>query len=313
MNQILVTSYTNPDLDGIAGIIAYGEFLHKINKKVVVGIFGEPHDEAKYILDRFSFEYPKKLNSTEDFNQVILVDASDLKGLDNNIPPEKVVEIIDHRKVHEADKFPNAKVQIESVGAAATLIAERFIENNIEMSKESSTLLYGAILSNTLNFKGTVTTDRDRKSAFWLNKIAKLSKYFWKELFLAKSDLSGSKLSERIERDFALFVLGEKRIGIAQIEMIGARELICQRGNEIIKTLQQLKKSKMNNLDCIFLNAIELEHCYNIFVTDEDKSKQLLEKVFGIKFSKNSAEGKYLMLRKQIVPLLKEELEKNIN
>lgn len=311
MKPILVTCYVNPDLDGMAGTIAYGELLQRIGEEVVVGIFGEPHDEAKYIMDRFGFEYPKKISSAENFNQIILVDASDLNGLEGNIPPEKVIEIIDHRKVHEADKFPNAKAQIELVGAAATLIAERFIENNIEISEKSSTLLYGAIISNTLNFKGTVTTDRDKRSAYWLNKIAKLSKYFWKELFLAKSDLSGSKLTERIDRAFAWFVLGEKRVGIAQIEMIGARELIRQRGNEIIQKLQQIKKTKMD-LDCVFLNAIELEHCHNIFVANEDKTKQLLEKVLGIKFSGNLAERENLIMRKQILPLLKEELEKEL-
>ncbi|TSC70057.1 MAG: Uncharacterized protein CEO12_554, partial [Parcubacteria group bacterium Gr01-1014_46] len=243
MKPILVTCYVNPDLDGVAGAIGYAEFLSKTGKNCEVGIVGEPHDEAKYILDRFGFSYPKSIQNADDYEEVILVDASDVNGLEGKIAPEKVIEIIDHRKAHEAGKFPNAKVQIELVGAAATLVAEKFMQDGVEISKESATLIYGAILSNTLNFKGTVTTDRDKKSAEWLNQTLKLPENFWKELFIAKSDLSGPKLAERIEGDFAWFVLGDKRVGIAQIEIIGAKKLVEEREVEILQTLNKIKNS----------------------------------------------------------------------
>jgi manganese-dependent inorganic pyrophosphatase len=216
MKPTLVTCYVNPDLDGVAGAMAYAEYLQKTGQDVVAGIIGEPHDEAKYILDRFGIPYPRMILNADDFEKVILVDASDLNGLEGKISSDKVIEIFDHRKVHEADKFPNAKVQIELVGAAATLIAEKFMKNNVAISKESAILVCGAIISNTLNFKGTVTTDRDKTAVALLNKIAGLSENFWKELFTAKSDLSGAKLAERIESDSAWFEIGGKKIGIAQ-------------------------------------------------------------------------------------------------
>lgn len=211
MKPILITSYVNPDLDGIAGAIAYGEFLKKTGKNAIVGIIGEPHDEAKYILDRFGFAYPEMIMNADNFDKVILVDASDLNGLEGKIDPEKVIEIIDHRKVHESDKFPKAKTQIEFVGAAATIVAEKFIQNKIDISKESAILIYSVIISNTLNFRGSVTTDRDRKVAIWLNKIASLPENFWKDLFISKSDLSGKKLIERIEGDFCMVCIGQQK------------------------------------------------------------------------------------------------------
>ena len=241
MKPILVTCYVNPDLDGVAGAIAYGEFLQKTGKNVVVGIIGEPHDEAKYIFDRFGFTYPSMIDNADNFDEVILVDASDLNGLEGKISAEKVIEIIDHRKVNEADKFPKAKAQIELVGAAATLVAEKFMQNKVNISTESATLVYGAIISNTLNFKGTVTTDRDKVAAEWLNKIAKLPDDFWKDLFIAKSDLSGKKLAERINGDFAWFVMGDKKVGIAQVEMIGAKKLVDERSSEIVKVYNGLE------------------------------------------------------------------------
>lgn len=310
MKPILVTCYVNPDLDGLAGAVAYSEFLQKTGKSAVSGIIGEPHDEAKYILDRFGIAYPAMIPDADDFDEVILVDASDLNGLEGKIGAEKVIEIIDHRKIHEADKFPNAKVQIELVGSAATLVAEKFMKNNLGISKESAILVYGAILSNTLNFKGTITTDRDREAALWLNNVAQLSEDFWKELFIAKSDLSGGKLVQRIDGDFAWFVMGNKKLGIAQIEMIGAQKLVEERSEEIVQELEKIKKEM--GLDFIFQNTIELEGVKNFFVTSDFKTQELLEKVLSVKFSGVVAKRQNLIMRKQIVPLLKDELEKII-
>lgn len=308
MKSILVTSYVNPDLDGVAGVMAYGEFLRTKGKNAVVGIIGEPDDETKYILDRFGFEYPPMILNADNFAEVILVDASDLNGLEGKISAEKVIEIIDHRKVHEADKFPKAKAQIEFVGAVATLVAEKFIKNNVDISKESATLVYGAIISNTLNFKGGVSTDRDKETAAWLNKVAKLPDDFWKELFIAKSDLSGKKLAERIKGDFAWFMLGDKKVGIAQIEMIGAKKLVNERSDEIVQVLDKIKKEM--TLDFIFQNTIELEDAKNFFVAHDSQTQKLLEKVLQVQFAGVVAERPNLIMRKEILPFLKQELDR---
>ncbi|MFA7201621.1 MAG: DHH family phosphoesterase [Candidatus Paceibacterota bacterium] len=308
MKPILITCYVNPDLDGVAGAIGYAEFLKKMGTECEVGIMGEPQDEARYILNRFGFSYPKLILNADNYEKVILVDASDLNGLEGNIAPEKVIEIIDHRKIHEAEKFPHAKVHIELVGAAATLVAEKFIQNKIEISQESVTLICGAIISNTLNFKGGVTTDRDKAVVEELNKIAKLPEDFWRDLFIAKSDVSGDKLTEKIEDNFAWFVMGGKNVGIAQIEMIGAEELIHERSDEIVQILEKTKTEM--KLDYIFQNTIELEGAKNFFVTQDSETQKLLEKILDIHFIGVVAERSSLIMRKQIVPLLKDELEK---
>lgn len=304
--SILVTCYVDPDLDGVAGAIAYGEFLQKTGVDAVVGIIGEPHDEAKYVLNRFHLEYPQTITNSDGFNEVILVDASDLNGLEGKISPEKVMEIIDHRKVHEADKFPHAKTHIELVGAAATLVAEKFVGNNVDISIESATLLYAAIISNTFNFKGSVTTDRDRAAAEWLNTVAKLPASFWRDVFIAKSDLAGDKLAKRIEDDFAWFVMDDKKVGIAQVEVIGAQKLIAERSGEIIHKLKTIKVNM--GLDFVFLNTVELEDTKNFFLAQDIETQDLLEKVLGVRFTGVVAERTNIVIRKQIVPLLRDEL-----
>ena len=59
------------------------------------------------------------------------------------IEKENIVEIIDH---HNKDSWLESrndiKVQIELIGAAATLVAKRFKNENIKISRESAILLY---------------------------------------------------------------------------------------------------------------------------------------------------------------------------
>ena len=83
--------------------------------------------------------------------------------------------------------------------------------------------------------------------------------------------------------------------------MIGGREI------EILHILNMIKKEK--GLDFVFQNVLELEDEKNFFVTDSVEMKGLLENVLGMKFIDNVARRKGLIMRKQIVPLLKEKLE----
>ena len=308
MKPILITGYVNPDLDAVAGAMAYSEYLNKVNKSTIVGLIGSPHDEAKYILDKFGIKYPLLIQNDNNFDEVILVDASEPIGLEGNINLNKVIEIIDHRKVNEANKFLNAQIQIEIVGSASTLVTERFINNNVEISKESAILLCGAIISNTLNFKGSVTTDRDKNAFEYLNKIAQLPVGFSKELFKAKSDLSGDKLKERISSDLAWFNIADRKVSILQLEIINSKDLIENRLNDIVEIIQNYKMEMEFNI--IFLNIVELEKSINYFIATDNETQKIIENIFSIKFDGFVVEKPGLILRKQIVPLLKEELEK---
>lgn len=244
---------------------AYKEFLSKMGQEVGIMIFGNIHEEARYLLNCFKIDFK---NDKIDLStvKIIIVDSSDLRGIDKSLNPKQVVGGIDHRQINDAYLFPNAKIQIELVGAAATLIAEKFIEHKISISFESVVLLYGAIISNTLNFQSSTTTKRDKNVVQWLARQHQLPTNLAEEMFLAKSDLGGDQLQERINGNFAWFDLAGRKIGIAQIEMIGVDNLIKKRKGEILIELK--KAQKRLNLDNVFLSAIELRDGFNIFVSN---------------------------------------------
>lgn len=307
MPNTLVTSYSYPDLDGTSCAVAYAELLRLQGQNAEAAFFGELHDESRYLLDTYKISYPKTIQNDEDYEQVILVDASELTGIEDKVHPEKVVEVVDHRKVNDAHLFTNAKVQIEMVGAAATLIAEKFHEQNAEVSFGSAVLLAGGIVSNTFNFRSPNTTDRDKKIYEWLKDLAGLKDDFAQKLFQAKSDVSGEKLWKRMDGEFATFDMPGKRVGIAQLELFGAEEVARTRMDEIVKNLEALKARE--KLDLIMFSIVELGESKNFFVVPDLEMQKILSKTLGVEFEKHLAERPGFIMRKQIAPLIKAELE----
>lgn len=301
--KTVVTSYTEPDLDGYACSVGYAEFLNKTGTPAVVRIFGTPHVEARYLTEKFGFHFDEDDGAPLD--KVVLVDASELRDLDKFIQPENIVEIIDHRKFNDADAFKNAKIQIELVGSAATLISEKFHANNVEISVPAATMLYGAIVSNTLNFRAKVTTDRDRLMADWLNHKLGLTKEFIDDMFRAKSNMDGERLAQAVDADFAWFDFGGagKKIGYAQLEMMDAKQLVETRKDELLEILNELKSKE--GVDHIFISFIDLGGGFNVFVSDDTHMQEVLSKVLNISFEDNVAIRSEFIMRKEVTPLFK--------
>lgn len=301
-SNILITGYESPDIDAVASAFAYAEFLNKNGINAIPASFGKPLPEAQFVLKKIKAKLKNGEKHIDTSTQVILVDASDITGISKKIKLHQVVEIIDHRKVHEAEKFRNAKKQIELVGSAATLIGEKFYKGNVDMSKESATLLYSAIVSNTINFHASVTTPRDVTIAQWLKRKTNIDKKYTHEMFSYKSAFRKS-LKQSIVDEIAYFTFGKFKVIIAQLEVIDAKNKITKNSEKIIGILNSIKKEK--NADFIFLTCIDVEKFYNLFITSDEKTQELLKSIFRVKFENNVAKYKKLLMRKEIAPKIK--------
>lgn len=307
MSKILITPKINPDLDGVACACAYAEFLntkHKENQHVA-GIYGRPHIEARFLLEKLNVKDEFSYNPTESFDKFIIVDASDAKGMPDIIRPEDVIEVIDHREAHQAQAlFSNAKIQVEPVGAAATLIFEKIKQAAMPITDKLMFLLYGAIFSNTLNFKSSVVDQRDRESVKFIeNNLSSLSVGGTiEEMFDYKTEYIKNNLEEVFRDDFKIFDYSGK-LAIVQIEGFDLDNLVCDKKDEIKDILTKLKNE--SGLDYIFLTAADIKNAYNIFVAIDENTKLLLSRVLGLSFDDNGiARNTKLLLRKQIFPLL---------
>ena len=307
MKPLLVTSYVNPDLDGVSCVFAYSELLAKSGATADVRLLGEPIPEVFFMFKRLGLELPPPIPNAHGYEKIILLDASEVHLLEGQVPVERVVEVIDHRKVTNADKFTNAKIQIELVGAAATLVAERFAAAGAMPSRNNAALLHAAIISNTMNFHKTIATGRDLKMAERLAPVSGLGPDFWRELFAAKSDFAGEKLEKAIKGDAAKWRFKNGSVGMGQLEMIGAGELLRTRQGEALKTLWAIGEEL--GLDYVLLNVVDIGEDRSYFLAANNGTRQLFEKVLEVGFRGAVAVREGMMLRKQILPFLKAELD----
>ena len=300
--QLIVTSYEYPDLDGTACAYAYSEFLNKTGSSAKPMLFKTPNPEAIFVMKLLGLKVKGRYRSLSK-SSVILVDSSDPNGIARGIDPKNVLEVIDHRKVNEAEKFPNAKVQIEFVGAAATLIAERFYYHKIKISEEAALLLYSAIISNTINFRASVTTGRDRKMASWLKSGITLPSDYIHNMFLSKSVLK-EPLYGLLDQHTAEFSFSGKKLGIIQLEMIGVDDFVGSNIERIRRCMSILRHRQ--KFDYLLFTLIDVEKYFNRIICIDDKTRSLVKAALGVKFNGDLARVNSVIMRKEMVPKLKE-------
>ena len=299
MNYI-VTSYVNPDLDGTASMYAYSEFLRKTGKNSNFYIEGKPMQEAEIVCEIFQIDL-KPATRIEKEDKIIVTDTNFFVTIPF-VNPENIVEFIDHHKITESQEIcKNAKFQIEMVGAACTLVAERFWKNQVEISRESAILLYYGIISNTINLKAKVTTKRDLKMAKWLKeKCSEISDEKVKEIFMKKSQIRDSLRAE-MEAEIVWNFKG-KRLTIAQLEYANVEKFLVENETKIREILQEVKRE--NQLDYVLINCVDTLNGYSVILVIDEETEKLIADLLKIKFCEKKAKTGELILRKEIFCLL---------
>ena len=309
MSRIIVTSYEEPDLDGVSSMYAYAEYLNKIGISSDYYIKGTPKKEVGIVCDLFGIELGGRSEILEK-QEAVLVDTNNFEEAPF-LKPEQVVEIIDHHSKSEScDKCINAKIQIERLGAVATLIAEKFKENNIPISRESAILLYYGIISNSINLKASITSEKDINMAGWLEKQCdEITKEKIAEIFTLKSKVEDSELRKEMEAEVVLNYDGN-RMTVAQLEIANMEEFLTQKQDKVIAILNQIREEK--GLDYIFINCVDILNGFNIVLTIDDDTKKLLEKKLGYSFESGRCKFDRVIQRKDITKAIRESLKEDV-
>lgn len=305
MEKIVVT-YTNADLDCVASAYAYSEYLNKQGDNANYYISGKVQKEVDVVCSLFNIDLHNESEEVSD-KQVIVVDTNTLSAVDC-ISPKQIIEVIDHHP-ESGDKFENAVVDIQQIGAVCTMIAERFKENGVEVSRDTAILLYYGIVSNTVNFNSKVTTERDRNMALWLKTQCKeIDDELISHIFEEKSkfDIKDLRLAMEVEEKFKL---GEDEIIIGQLEITDAKKFLERYEEDINEVIDQVKEDY--GVTTIFINIIDILDGYHILYAPNEKTQHFLSKGYGFKFNGNVCEEKRIVLRKEIKRYLRETLENN--
>jgi len=307
--KILVTSYPHPDLDGCAGSYAYAEFLRQQGKDARAGFYLEPYHEADYVFQRFKITRPPDIRELFAYHhQVVLVDHSWQSELFEVLNPQNVVEVIDHHVFNEPNVFPHAKIQNDSIGAAATIVAERYKESGLALSTESAILLYSAIISNTVNFFSSTTSERDRVMVRWLGSFTDIPPNYIYELFVAKSTFT-KPLREVIMSDYTEKEFYGLKLGIGQLEIVDIDDFVKTNRDQLRVILTELYQK--GGVEFLCINFIDVSKGYNILLAYDEFTQEILSNVLQLEFKNHIARTDKVIMRKEILPLLKDYLLNN--
>lgn len=307
MKKILVTDAPDPDLDGLACIVGYGEYLNQTGQKNSPMFFGIPQEEAGFVLEKLSIQIENADNIELNFDKIILVDTSGPQWQSPKIDLNKVYEIIDHRQFDKISAFPNAKIQIEMVGSCATLIAEKFKSKKLIPSEKTAILLFLAIVSNTINFKNKITTERDISAAKWLKELYNIDNKIIHEMFAFKSNVKQT-VREIFQGQIGCHEFAGKRVSTFQLEIIGVKEFVNDHLDEIKRELKAIAAKE--KYDYVLFTLIDIEAGNNTFVVADKQTGKLVSEVLNVQFENGIAYYPQVIMRKEILPKLKNYLER---
>ena len=285
MNQNLCvtsgTAYT--DIDVLACAIAFAELNDCV--AVLPGIFNATISESMRNWNlNFKTEFKKS------YDQVVIVDMSNPKYIPAQISEDKIVKVFDHHAGFE--NYWGERGKIESVGACATLIFELF--RNKKPSATTANLFFTAIFANTLNFKASVTTKRDKVAFEKLKSFIDLPKNWIEQYY--------SEIESEIFKNFDTAIQNDTKIlengwAIAQIELYDANTFVQK--SEFLKALEKI----MSKYSDWLLTMPSISEGKNYLFSNSENIKQILSEKMQANWNNGIGKIEKLYLRKEILKI----------
>ncbi len=297
MNKMLVTTYINPDMDGVASVLSLAYILNKSGQSVEPLLYGDPQPSVKYLIDKLGYKLPfGSIDDNNRWEQYAIVDTSVSKRLPKFIDAQNVIEIIDHHPSESGLDFPNAKIQNEVMGAAATLIWERSNKMGIKLPEDLAKLIYLAIFDNTAFLLANVTL-RDEKAIADIKSAFGFTERLTEELIEYDMAYKSTNFDKVLIDDL-------KEIDLAEGKCIAGQIIFpWKKGNfdlkERIESLAQNLHQKNNSK--VLMGIVDpYERTTSIYSTDELLQSKLVRE-FGEEFEANWMKINTVVLRKKVL------------
>ena len=309
-----IIGHLKPDTDSIVAAMAL-EHLYK--SKSCFG-YDNPqavrsdklNPETIYIFNRFDVA-PPRLITNEDINdedQIVLVDHNEASQRLIGLNQDKIVDIVDHHKINCNLSKP-IFMTIKAWGSSATIVYFLLKNNQVSIDKKLASIMLAAIISDTVGFKSSTTTTKDKESAEELAKIAEINDLdtFALDIFKAKSDLSKLSAKEIVKNDFKVYEFS-KKVFIGQVETVDQEDLLKTKKQELLQAMQEVKDEE--KVDYLFLAISDVLKVNSKIICLSDSEKEVLEKSFEVGVEDSVINiGAKLSRKKEIAPAIEKVLK----
>ena len=244
-------------------------------------------------LSRFHLLKPRR-------KQIVLVDHNELAQSVPGLDQADILEIIDHHRLADIQTTGPIYMRNEPVGSTAAIIASMYQEKGLMPSENLAGLLAAAIVSDTVMFKSPTCTEKDRRMAERMARIARLKlEDLGRDIFSAS--LSEGKTTESMFfADYKEFHIAEQNFGISQITCVEAEKMLSRK-EEFLELMEKAQKEK--DLDFILLMLTDVLNVgtHILFLGDEEIARQ----AFGTRLTDGVCFLPGVISRKkQVIPML---------
>ena len=233
--------------------------------------------------------------------QVVLVDHNEKSQSAPGLEQAQIIAILDHHRLGDVQTGYPTFMRNEPIGSTTSIVALMYQEHGLLPGPKLAGLMAGAILSDTVIFKSPTCTDKDRRLAERLARIAGIDlESLGREMF----SLGGSEdkpITDQLKSDFKEFRLGNHLLGISQITTIDIASRLT-RMQDYLDAMESIRKEHAYDMVVLMLTDVLREGTELIYTNGKDSIRQ----AFGI----DNADEHHVFLehvvsrKKQIVPAL---------
>ena len=244
------------------------------------------------ILTRYHLLRPRR-------KRVVLVDHNEAAQSVPGLEEAEILEIIDHHRLADIQTTNPIYVRNEPVGSTNTIIASMFQDRGLMPSSNMAGMMAAAILSDTVMFKSPTCTNKDRRTAERMARIANVSlDELGREIFSAST--GGRTAEELIKSDYKEFHIAGHDLAVAQITCVDSPKML-ERKDEFLALMQKTALERGFDLVVLMLTDVLMEGTQLIYIGDDE----IIRQAFNVTPKDNTVFLPRVMSRKkQVIPML---------
>ena len=253
----------------------------------------DENDKVVGCLSRYHLLKPKR-------KKVVLVDHNEAAQSVPGLHQAEILEIVDHHRLADIQTTNPIYVRNEPVGSTATIIAAMYQEKGLMPSEKLAGLMASAIVSDTVMFKSPTCTERDRRMAERMARIAGLSlEALGRDIFSAS--VGDDKSAESLFfGDYKEFHIAEYDFGVSQITCVDAEKMLGRK-DEFTAAMEKAKKERGMNFLILMLTDVLASGTHIIFLGNEE----IFQQAFGVTMKDGTCFLPGVLSRKkQVIPAL---------
>ena len=301
----LVFGHTSPDTDSTGSPMIWAWNLSEVRKTAAQPrLLGEPNTEAAFMLERWGLAKPAMLDTLAAGQPVVIVDTNNPAELPEGINDADIQGIIDHhRLVGGLQTKGPIEINVQPLACTATIMHDMIGDDLAKMPEGLKGAMLSCILSDTLEFRSSTTTDHDRRVAETLAAELGISiPDYAAEMFAAKSDVSAFSDAELLTMDSKVGDMGGHTLRVSVLETTSP-ETVLSRKDGLIAAMPEVAKA--DGADEVMLFIIDILKEEATLLIPNERAKSLAEQAFSTVVSGDTVVLPGIVSRKkQIIPAL---------